>query len=329
VLLPDDLKNALESETSGTPPKELAKTVLELSDRYRNDNLSGGRGFIKTQQDAKAYAAFRMPATYAAAYSVLKQVREILTEWQPNTLLDAGAGPGTVMWAAAEVYKGLKSYTLLEREKSMIQLGKRLAGYSDLKPIHEAKWLEIDLVDTDISELDISKHDLVMASYVLGEINEKQRNDFVKKLWELATGMLIIIEPGTPAGFARIREARELIIAEGGIIAAPCPHSTNCPITSGDWCHFSQRISRSKLHRQVKKGELSYEDEKFSYIAVSRLEGKQVFGRVIRHPQVRKGFIEFEVCNRNGIEKKIVTRKNKEQYRLAKNLSWGDIMQYL
>lgn len=87
-----------------------------------------------------------------------------------------------------------------------------------------------------------------------------------------AARAVLIVEAGTPAGYARVIEARDRLIAAGFRVAAPCPHSAACPIVPGtDWCHFAARVSRSSLHRQVKSGSLAYEDEKFSYVAATRL----------------------------------------------------------
>ncbi len=320
--LPEDLRYALELELSTLSPKRLAKLASELSDRYRTGKQTGRKSFIESQGDVDAYAAFRMPATFAAVYSVLKQVQEGLPDWNPQTLLDAGAGPGTVMWAVAAIYNDLNSITLLEREECMIALGKKLAKHASSISIQKAEWVKTDI--TNIWET--TSHDIVTASYVLGELNEQHRNAFLKKLWMLTRGTLIIIEPGTPAGFSRIKQAREQLINEGGLLIAPCPHNLSCPMAIDNWCHFYQRLSRSRLHRQIKAGELSYEDEKFSFIAVSRKMGEAVSGRILRHPQIRKGHIEFEVCCSEGISKRIITRKDKELFRNAKNLSWGSIL---
>ena len=320
--LPKDLSNAVKIELSVLSPKILTKLASELSDRYRTNQPSSGKSFLKSREDVDAYAAFRMPATFAAVYSALKQVQEGLPNWNPQTLLDVGAGPGTVMWSAAAIWPDLNAVTLLEREESMIALGKRLAKYSSSKSIQEAMWTKIDIT----GDWGTTSHDIVTASYVFGELNEQHRETFIRKLWQVTSGILIIIEPGTPAGFSRIKQAREQLIAEGGIPIAPCPHNMACPMANDDWCHFSQRVSRSRLHRQVKAGELSYEDEKFSFIAVSRMTGKPIPGRILRHPQVNKGHIRFESCTPDGVSNMIISRKDKELYRKAKDLSWGSAL---
>ncbi|HHT35859.1 MAG: small ribosomal subunit Rsm22 family protein [Candidatus Wallacebacter cryptica] len=317
--LPERLRDAIEAELNIQSSKQLAKLTADLSQRYREDP-SDGRTFIRSQADVEAYAAFRMPATFGAAGAVLDQVQEVLPAWQPQTLLDIGAGPGTVMWAAASRFPSLKAVDLVEREADMIRFGRRLAGYAENSLVKQAKWIQGDIRDQELKP-----HDLVTAAYVLGELDSGARADFVSKLWEAANGTLVIIEPGTTQGFARIREAREQLIALGAQIAAPCPHQEECPITGSNWCHFSQRVARSSLHRQIKSGELGYEDEKFSYVAAARFPGRAVYGRILRHPQVRKGHIIFEVCGPDGLETKIISRRQKDLYRLAKELQWGSV----
>ncbi len=52
---------------------------------------------------AAAYMAARMPACYAAVFTVLQELRVRLPAFQPVSLLDFGAGPGTAIWAAQQV----------------------------------------------------------------------------------------------------------------------------------------------------------------------------------------------------------------------------------
>ncbi|MFD5538161.1 small ribosomal subunit Rsm22 family protein [Streptomyces sp. NPDC127079] len=118
----------------------------------------------------------------------------------------------------------------------------------------------------------------------------------------------------------------EPALALGREIAAPCPHSAACPIVPGtDWCHFSARVSRSSLHRQVKGGSLPYEDEKFSYVAATRLPAAPAPSRVVRRPQIRKGQVLLDLCEPDEhLRRTTVTKRHGDLYRAARDVDWGD-----
>ena len=115
-----------------------------------------------------------------------------------------------------------------------------------------------------------SRADLVVASYLIGEVSEPQRTALADAMWAKTRDTLLIVEPGTPAGYARIIDVRTQLIAAGAHVAAPCPHDRKCPLTAPDWCHFAQRLPRSRAHKQVKAAERPFEDEKFTYVALTR-----------------------------------------------------------
>ena len=69
--------------------------------------------------------------------------------------------------------------------------------------------------------------DLVVAAYVLAEQPERIAGAIACDLWKITGRMLVLIEPGTPQGFARIRAARAALIAGGAHIAAPWTNSRN------------------------------------------------------------------------------------------------------
>ena len=321
--IPQQLRSALDAELSSLPPKKIASAVANLSGRYRTGASRGGRGYLQSPEDIVAYAAFRLPATFAAVHAALEQVRDRLLDWKPRTLLDVGAGPGTAMWATTTLWPALNGITLLERDEGMAALGKRLATCSPLAPVREAGWLSVDITGAWV----VPPHDLVVMSYVLGELSQATGLTLLHKLWAVTAGTLVIIEPGTVAGFLRIKQAREELLAAGARTIAPCPHDRLCPMGTGDWCHFAQRVERSRLHRYVKAGELSYEDEKFSFVALSRIPGTTINGRVIRHPQVRPGHIRLEVCAPEGLITTIATRKHREVFRRARDLRWGSVVE--
>src|SRR5262249_36771210 len=86
--------------------------------------------------------------------------------------------------------------------------------------------------------------DLLVASYFIGELGEAERRELAELLWTKTRDTLLIVEPGTPAGYARIIAARGQLIAAGAHVLAPCPHDAPCPLQSPDWCHFAQRLPR-------------------------------------------------------------------------------------
>ena len=91
-----------------------------------------------------------------------------------------------------------------------------------------------------------------------------------------------------------------------------------------DWCHFAQRLGRSRLQRAAKGAQRGYEDAKCSYVAVARLGGEPVAARVLRHPIVRPGRIELALCAQDGLRRELVTRSAGPAWRLARDLRWGD-----
>ena len=92
-----------------------------------------------------------------------------------------------------------------------------------------------------------------------------------------------------------------------------------------DWCHFSARVSRSSLHRQVKGGSLAYEDEKFSYVAATRLPAEPAPARVVRRPQIRKGQVLLDLCEADEeLRRTTVTKRHGDLYKAARDAAWGD-----
>ncbi|HEY1015195.1 MAG TPA: small ribosomal subunit Rsm22 family protein, partial [Herpetosiphonaceae bacterium] len=135
-----------------------------------------------------------------------------------------------------------------------------------------------------------------------------------------------LVEPGTPRGFELIRAARERLLAAGAAMVAPCPHAAACPLGPGDWCHFSQRIGRTKLQRAVKQADLGFEDEKFSYLAVSRHPAAPIAARVLRHPRVEPGKISLELCAADGLRAEQIGKRH-PGWRQARDLRWGDAIE--
>lgn len=330
--LPAPLRHGLDRELEKTPPRVLAAAAEALSSRYRAGAGAGEseeRPHLRSSGDVTAYAAFRLPATFGAIGAALEAVRARRPAWRPRSILDAGAGPGTAMWAAAALWPELGEATAIEQDDHMIALGRRLmADAGGEAPVRgAATWLRADLAGP--WKTPAGMYDLVVAAYALGEVAPRVRSAVLARLWANTAedGVLLVVEPGTMEGFGVIRAARAEMLGAGATIVAPCPHDRACPMGEGDWCHFAQRVARTRLHRQVKGGALAYEDEKYSYVALTRTGvASPIAGRVLRHPQVRPGRIALELCAPDGLEKTTITRSDPRRWREARDITWGDAL---
>ncbi|MGE0284147.1 MAG: small ribosomal subunit Rsm22 family protein [Rhizobiaceae bacterium] len=315
--LPGALKAAVERELERTPLGDLQRAAATLSQRYRAETRDG-RMHLDADLAVKAYLATRLPATYAAVRSSLEAVAEALPDFAPITLLDVGAGPGTALWAVADCWASLRSARLLEASMEARTVGAQL---SKQLPSIQADWQSAD-VSLGVDQIDHA--DLVTMAYVLDELDPKSIPPLVSRLWSLAT-TLIIVEPGTSAGWRRILGVRQQLIEAGANIVAPCPHAQPCPLLEPDWCHFARRLARSRLHRLAKGGDAPFEDEKYIFTAATRLPVAARPARVLAPPRQSKGRIEFKLCQPDSrSEEVLVSKRDGDAYRVARRLGWGD-----
>ena len=314
--LPAELKVALEAKLHGLSRSDAAERSARISETYR----SGGSSVaIRTEADALAYALARMPATYAAVTASLNALCEIRPDFSPKTLIDIGAGPGTATWAAAETYSSLADFTSIDANTALRTLALDLFGRSS-----RLSTLQYTQGDAGAVLVNAEAADLVVASYLLGEIGETERTTLASLMWARTSDTLLIIEPGTPAGYTRVLALRAQLIELGAHVAAPCPHDAACPLVAPDWCHFAQRLPRSRAHQQVKAAELPFEDEKFAYVALTRTAIARRPARVLAQPEVGKVEVTAKLCTRSGVVITKVPRRAKADYALARRWRWGD-----
>jgi ribosomal protein RSM22 (predicted rRNA methylase) len=314
--LPAELKAALDAKLLGLSRNETAGRAASISRTYRD---GGGSTAIVSEADALAYALARMPATYAAVTASLNALRELRPDFAPASLLDVGAGPGTATWAAAEAFSSLQRFALLDANAALRGLALDFVRESPL--LREISY-ERGEARAALAKADTA--DLVIASYMIGEIGETERKTLAQRLWAKTRDTLLIVEPGTPAGYGRIIALRAQLIAAGAHVAAPCPHDGTCPLQAPDWCHFTQRLPRLRAHKQVKGAELPFEDEKFSYVALTRAPGALHHSRVLAQPVVSKVEVAAKLCTSDGLALTRISSRVKADYARARRWRWGD-----
>jgi ribosomal protein RSM22 (predicted rRNA methylase) len=317
-----ELKNGLERLAHGISRNAMAAQAAAQSRHYR---AGGGSQDIATTPDALAYAFTRMPATYAATIAVLEELRDALPAFAPRNVLDVGAGPGTASFAAAAAFASISEFRLVDANACLRELALTLLAGAE----HEALRRVADcrayrLGDALALPGEVEPADIVIASYVAGEIADRELERFAQALWAATAGALAIIEPGTPAGYARIMRVREELIAAGAHVAAPCPHARACPLHAPDWCHFAQRLPRSRDHLRIKGAEVPYEDERFSYVVLSRIAARAIEARVLAPPKISKSAATAKLCTDGGVVIDTAARRDSDAYRRRKSWRWGE-----
>jgi ribosomal protein RSM22 (predicted rRNA methylase) len=341
MQLPPALRRAVEQELAGCDGGKLRAASARLTECYHEggalDGKPGGKpAALSNDEQRAAYLAVRLPATFAAVVAALSWTRESCAE-EVRSVLDLGSGPGTALWAAAQVFPGLRTATAVERDPKMIEIARRLSAAAGDSALPEISWVQGDLNRDLTANLPEGTWDLVVCSYALNELREAQRAGLIRAAWERTKKLLVVIEPGTKAGFANILALRTRLLAEGARLVAPCPNALACPMAGGgDWCHFPARVERTAEHRRLKAAILGHEDEKFSYAAFSRNAiqspipspsqsyAQNPNARIVRHPKVFSGYTQLVLCRDGEIANTTITRSKKEDWRRLKRLGWGD-----
>lgn len=320
--LPAALKHGVDALLEGLSRKDIAQRAARLSASYRAGADSGRT--IADKDDVIAYLLARLPATYAAVAYVVSEVCARAPAFSPRSLLDVGAGPGTASWAAVQAWPDLADVRMLDERRVFLDMAQTFAEKSGHLALANAALIERGLIP--FGELPGS--DLIVASYLLAELPDASIAEAAIALWNACSGILVLVEPGTPAGYRRILACRTALLAQAAAIVAPCPLAGACPIVPPDWCHFAQRLPRSRDHMIVKSAALPFEDEKFCYLVAARqgVTFAPAAARVLDAPRKGKAGIALKLCAEGAICTETVPRRNKQAYARHRNLRWGDAL---
>jgi ribosomal protein RSM22 (predicted rRNA methylase) len=316
--LPPPLRQEVDEILREIPTADLRRAADLLSQRYRGE-VRDGRFHVADTLAVSAYLATRLPATYAAARASLSAIADARPDWAPQSLLDVGAGPGSVLWAARDQWPSIEQATMIEACDPVRRVGEQLTRHAGPRTI---AWLAAD-VQSALPAVDSA--DLVTLSYVLGELAPAAIGPLIERLWTLSKDVILVVEPGTPASWQRVLQARDRLIALGAHIIAPCPHAKACPLIAPDWCHFSRRVARTRIHRLAKEADVPWEDETFIYLAAARKPTDAPAARVLARPRVASGMVRLKLCRNTGqVEERLVSKRQGAVYKTARRLDWGD-----
>ena len=281
--------------------KSLKEHVQAIQKRYRE--LDAKEGF-QNEKELEAYILFRTPATQA----VLKKVCAHLEGKIFKTALELGSGPGSSHPVLKDLF--IEKIVYIEKE----------AGFR--RELEDVTWI----VRNFLEEFPYPEADLVLFSYSLGELGFEQQLDVLKRAIVSSQDTIVIVEPGTTHGYETLMRARDYLIGNNFFIHAPCFHTQLCPKRGSGWCHFSARVERSRIHRQIKGGTLGYEDEKYCFIIASKHPEKNNFFTILDTPKIEKHRLRLNLCTPQGQKIFECKANNRELFKTLKKKGWGEMV---
>lgn len=290
---------------------ELRKAYQWVESQYRQQ---GAVGALSSQVLAVAYAAVRLPATYRVLLRLLGDLDQFAMSFVPTTLIDLGTGPGSALLAANEFWPELTMHAV-EREAAFASVARSLLGS---KQAADVSW-EI----ADFARLQIDRSfDIVVSSYALGELQGATRRRLLQQMVQCCEGYILVVEPGTPAGFESLLDVRSFLVDNGYRIVAPCGSQLKCP---SSWCHFSLKLPRSKIHRVLKGGQLAYEFEHYCYVLATKTGHFRQVPSILEMPKISKSSVRFRVCKDGELcDIEVGRREQPHLYKRCKKMEWGD-----
>ncbi|KAJ1792894.1 37S ribosomal protein S22 [Coemansia sp. RSA 2399] len=248
--------------------------------------------------ETAAYVAAFVPATYGPIFNVLTELADRLPGFAPQSVLDFGAGPAPVLWAAQEIWPQFGRYLGIDVSEDMLQSAEALLTSvpHDLraKEIEFERYLAplpTDAPDGSSSSPSSAQNgspakgtfDLVVSAFTLSDLpSDAIRKSTVEMLWQRTRDTLVLIDRGSPDSSRMISEARTQLIdleranqnkSDSGGVYTLAPFANDLPDPTGGtlaWIHFSQRIQRPMCTMLTKKSKSNVEDLRYSYIIMRR-----------------------------------------------------------
>jgi len=241
-----------------------------------------------------------------------------------GSVVDFGGGPGTFLFALSK-FKTVNKYTNVEWSDAFIGILNVLVEEFLSSSIPHTHVDSISCNYLKLKSQDIPTNDLCVFSYTFCECD----NSLVRLPGLVEnSNRVLIIEPGTPSGFNNIIQARDKLSEKGFSTIAPCTVSSGfCPLrdSESDWCHFVERVDRSRIQRHLKNGVLGYEYEKYSYLLMSKYPIHSDGKRIISRPNNTKHSISFDICSEKGSHIVVTKRENKNKFKIVKKSIRGDL----
>jgi SAM-dependent methyltransferase len=310
--------------------KDVARGVRTLSMGLTRDRALAGQKYMDDPVLLGAYLLFYWPVSYAQARRVLGELPS-----RPRSVLDLGSGPGPVAFAALDA--GAKDVTCADRSRPALQLATQLAveageglptrEWAPERPLPDGTW-DVITMGHVVNELFGPPSDAVL----------QRRAALLEQIAARVTrgGSLVVMEPALRETSRALLGVRDLMVAKGHAVRAPCLYRGACPALEkgSDWCHAERGWRPPAVVEAIARAAgLHKETLKMSYLVLAPQGDAwaepppgRVF-RIVSEPLQGKGRARYMGCGPEGR----VGLAVQERHRAAQNeaffsLQRGDVI---
>ena len=276
--------------------QQLPENIRNLSHQLTDDRASRRLGYMNDNIQLSSYVRYYTWWNLVRLTRLFANLPASVFPTTDTTCLDLGSGPLTVvtaLWLARPELRKLKlTWYCLDVSANSMALGEDifLSIAAKAKAADESiePWQIIRIkgpFGTPIKQkagfLTCANmfNELDQASDMPPEFQTKKYYEQLQRYTEKDAGILLV-EPGVPKAARTLSLLRTRFIKDGRTIAAPCPHSEECPMSGfkaytgskNKWCNFafSTEDAPARLQKLSTLAKLPKERATLSFIAVEK-----------------------------------------------------------
>ncbi len=289
----------------------LGGAVRELSRGFTGERGLAGSPYLRSPAALAAYLLFYWPVSHAQTLAVLRRFLPA-GFLSGAAVLDAGSGPGPA--SAAVLDCGARRVLAADPSRAALDAARSLAQAGGFE-LETAAW------NAEAGGRPPGgPYDLIILSHVLNEL-WPQAGDRAKRRAGLAVelarclsdrGRMVVIEPALLSTTRDLLRVRDLLVAGGMAVAAPCLRQGPCPCLfpeagEGATCHADMDWSPPPWYvRLAHRARIGKESLRFSFLVLAK-PGSAVPAagpdelRVVSERMLSKsGRLRYMVCNEDG-----------------------------
>jgi predicted nicotinamide N-methyase len=279
--------------------RDVIAGAQRLSRGLTRERELAGAQYFEDPQLLGAYLLLYWPVSYAQARSVLGELGAV-----GGTALDIGSGPGPLALAALDA--GVTRALAVDRSPAALEVARAL-GDARGGGLATERW-------EPAKPLPGGKYDLVLAGHLLNELfgdDVEARARLVEEMLARVSerGLVVLIEPALRETSRALLALRDLLVARGATVRAPCFYRGDCPalVREGDWCHAERAFQPPPLVEELARAAKLHRDSlKMSYLVLQapgaawpELPSGRLF-RVVSEPLPQKGQHRYVGCGPEG-----------------------------